>query len=240
MSKKDLPSYFVMFGACICIILLVAARHHPPSRQKIKEIWHGRVYWENSSEVSMASPDKPEMPDIKTNLRTTSKEQFTVHQTTLRPEPINFDKDIEEIENKKSKLRSDITLENPEVPKVHKIPPKAEVQLDQRPVDLSIKKIQSHEKIVFSQNGEDGILEYLFDTIGTTDKYYVEFGAQDGTQCNTRYLRERLGWSGLTMDGSHENKNIGLYKEFITSENIVQLFEKYNVPIEFMTQVNLT
>lgn len=34
-----------MFGACICIILLAAARHHPPSRQKIKEIWHGRMYW---------------------------------------------------------------------------------------------------------------------------------------------------------------------------------------------------
>jgi hypothetical protein len=45
MPHKDLPSYMVMFGACICIILLVAARHHPPSRQKIIEIWHGRVYW---------------------------------------------------------------------------------------------------------------------------------------------------------------------------------------------------
>jgi len=98
MPHKDLPSYFVMFGACICIILLVAARHHPPSRQKIKEIWHGRVYWENSSEVSMASPDKPEMPDIKTNLRTTSKEPFNDHEPTI--EPINFDKDIE---NKMSK-----------------------------------------------------------------------------------------------------------------------------------------
>ena len=77
MSKKDLPSYFVMFGACISIILLVAARHHPPSRQKIKEIWHGRVYWENSSQVSTASPDspiKPETLDINTKLRATSKE----------------------------------------------------------------------------------------------------------------------------------------------------------------------
>ena len=98
MPHKDLPSYMVMFGACICIILLVAARHHPPSRQKIKEIWHGRVYWENSSEVSMASPDKPEMPDIKTNLRTTSKEPFNDHEPTI--EPINFDKDIENIEKK--------------------------------------------------------------------------------------------------------------------------------------------
>ena len=85
MPHKDLPSYMVMFGACICIILLVAARHHPPSRQKIKEIWHGRVYWESSSEVSMASPDKPETLDINTKLRATSKEQFNDHEEIKTP-----------------------------------------------------------------------------------------------------------------------------------------------------------
>jgi len=50
MSGKDLPSYIVMFGACICIILLVAARHPGPGRQKIKEILHGRVYWITDSD----------------------------------------------------------------------------------------------------------------------------------------------------------------------------------------------
>jgi hypothetical protein len=37
---------FVLYAAFISIMLLLVARHHPPSRRKIKEIWHGRVYWE--------------------------------------------------------------------------------------------------------------------------------------------------------------------------------------------------
>ena len=32
------------------------------------------------------------------------------------------------------------------------------------------------------------------------------------------------------MDGGNENESIGLRKEFIQKENIVELFRKYNVP----------
>ena len=59
------------------------------------------------------------------------------------------------------------------------------------------------------------MLEYLFQDIGTTDKYFVEFGTQDGRQINTRYLREVKNWSGLLMDGGHHNPGINLHKEFI-------------------------
>ena len=89
------------------------------------------------------------------------------------------------------------------------------------------------ERKVYSQNGEDGIIERIFDIIGTTNKYFVEFGTQDAAQSNTRYLRDEKGWKGLLMDGEYENKEINLRKEFVTAENVEKLFRKYKVPKEF-------
>jgi hypothetical protein len=62
------------------------------------------------------------------------------------------------------------------------------------------------------------------------NKFFVEFGVENGFECNTRILREHLNWNGLQMDGCNENDSINLRKEFITKENIIELFRKYNVP----------
>ena len=99
-------------------------------------------------------------------------------------------------------------------------------------MDLSI-----FENKIYSQYGEDGITMKLIELIydDTQKKYYVEFGVEDGKECNTRILRENYGWSGLQMDGSNENLYINLRKEFLTKENIVDLFRKYSVP----THINL-
>ena len=94
-------------------------------------------------------------------------------------------------------------------------------------VDLSL-----YEKKVFSQNGEDGVLEEIFHRIGTTNKFYVEFGTESGAECNTRFLREKYGWMGLMMDGKYENHAINLQREFITAENINFLFVKYSIPLD--------
>ena len=52
-----------------------------------------------------------------------------------------------------------------------------------------------------SQKGEDVSLKWTFDNLGTTNKYYVEFGAIDGHQdCNTHYFREVEGWTGLLLE----------------------------------------
>ena len=89
------------------------------------------------------------------------------------------------------------------------------------------------EQKVYSQNGEDGITMKLIDLIydgNNENKFYVEFGVENGSECNTRILREKYNWNGLQMDGNSENDSINLRKEFITKENIVSLFNKYNVP----------
>jgi hypothetical protein len=44
--------------------------------------------------------------------------------------------------------------------------------------------------------GEDGIMEATFRCINTTNQYYLELGVSDGSQCTTRWLREKKGWTG--------------------------------------------
>jgi len=111
----------------------------------------------------------------------------------------------------------------------------------QFPIDSGISKsvactrlqnLQDNEDFTFSQNGEDGLLLGLLDILGmeNSSRTYVEFGVESGVQCNTRILREALGFSGLSMDGGHQNERINLQQEFITESNIIALFEKYSVP----------
>lgn len=89
--------------------------------------------------------------------------------------------------------------------------------------------IWRHEWGFYSQNGEDGVLAFIFHNIGVVHKRYVEFGTQDGQECNTRLLRETQEWSGLLMDGSHDNEAINLHQEWVTAENIMSLLSKYEV-----------
>jgi len=101
---------------------------------------------------------------------------------------------------------------------------------------INNKDLKKYEKKIYSQNGEDGITLEIIKRLyknNKKQKYYVEFGTQDATECNTRILRDKNDWNGLLMDGSNENKSINLNKEFITKENIIDLFKKYKVPKHF-------
>ncbi|KAF0697508.1 Aste57867_11818 [Aphanomyces stellatus] len=88
-----------------------------------------------------------------------------------------------------------------------------------------------HEWGLFSQNGEDGILQHLFHrVVPPSTMYYVEFGAEDGHECNTRFLRQVDGWTGLLLDGSHANASINLHQAWISPNNIVSLLDTHAVP----------
>ena len=96
-----------------------------------------------------------------------------------------------------------------------------------------LSELSLTEEKIYSQNGEDGILLHLFESIGVTNRQYVEFGVEDGTECNTRILRETLNFTGLMMDGGHSNEKINLKQEFVSVDNVLHLFEKYEVPFSF-------
>jgi hypothetical protein len=95
-----------------------------------------------------------------------------------------------------------------------------------------ITGFREREYSIYSQNGEDGVLLWLFANIGTINRppLFVEFGVENGVQCNTRFLRQHLGWQGLMMDGSNENLTINLRREKILVGNINGLLAKYQTP----------
>jgi hypothetical protein len=60
-------------------------------------------------------------------------------------------------------------------------------------------------KDIYSQNGEDGILAAILETIGTADKWCVEFGAWDGQHfSNTCNLIENQGYSAVMIEASKQ------------------------------------
>lgn len=58
---------------------------------------------------------------------------------------------------------------------------------------------------VYSQWGEDGLIDYLVGEVPVGRRVFVEFGVEDYQEANTRFLLTRGGWSGLVMDGGEEN-----------------------------------
>ena len=65
------------------------------------------------------------------------------------------------------------------------------------PVDLS-----AAERSVFSQFGEDGVIERIFEVIEPGPKFAVEFGAHDGVNnSNMRNLVVNHGWSSFQIEG---------------------------------------
>jgi hypothetical protein len=95
-----------------------------------------------------------------------------------------------------------------------------------------MRSINDFEFSVFSQFGEDGIIQYLIDNIEIKSKTFVEFGVENYKESNTRFLMMNNNWGGLVLDGGGRNiayiQNSEVYwrydlqakVNFITKENI--------------------
>ncbi|MBL9116668.1 MAG: hypothetical protein JNJ83_16795 [Verrucomicrobiaceae bacterium] len=60
---------------------------------------------------------------------------------------------------------------------------------------------------VFSQWGEDGIIQHLIHHLKPAEQTFVEFGVETYTEANTRFLLANNNWRGLILDGSDDNMN---------------------------------
>lgn len=70
------------------------------------------------------------------------------------------------------------------------------------------KKIDSLKDVefsVFSQFGDDGIIQWLIQNLDIPNKTFIEFGVGDYSESNTRFLMMNDNWSGFVMDGCKNN-----------------------------------
>jgi hypothetical protein len=100
------------------------------------------------------------------------------------------------------------------------------------------RSIQEAEFKVFSQFGDDGIIQYIIANaeLKPYERRFIEFGVENYTESNTRFLLMNDNWSGLVIDGSQQNidyiKNDAIYWKhdltavcsFIDRENINETF----------------
>lgn len=91
---------------------------------------------------------------------------------------------------------------------------------------------------IYSERDQDVKLVSLFDKahLGTTNKFFVEFGFTGIDNSMSELLRQVHNWTGFRLDGGKREERImrawNLHQHFITPENIVSLFEQHGSPKE--------
>lgn len=117
----------------------------------------------------------------------------------------------------------------------------AKLLIDKIRNSTELKNLKDSEFKVFSQWGEDGIIQYLIHNVAIENDTFVEFGVENYTESNTRFLLVNNNWAGLVIDG--DPKNISFIQSdpiywrhdlkaecaFITKDNINELFESNGV-----------
>lgn len=100
---------------------------------------------------------------------------------------------------------------------------------------MKIGSLEDVEWGVFSQWGEDGIVDWLVQRLPAITPVFIEFGVQNYRESNTRMLLHLRNWRGLVIDGSEPNiadiraqdiswrYDLTAVAGFITRDNINQL-----------------
>lgn len=108
-------------------------------------------------------------------------------------------------------------------------------QLAQR---RAVDTLADVELRVFSQWGEDGIIEWLIQNLPIEHETFIEVGVGGYLEANTRFLLVNRNWRGLIVDSHDDLKHVpgAQYywrhdltcgQEFVTRDNVDALFAKY-------------
>jgi len=103
-----------------------------------------------------------------------------------------------------------------------------------------LPRLADAEFKVFSQFGDDGIIQYLLQQVDIPEgsRKFIEFGVQDYQESNTRFLLMNNNWSGLILDGSSGNiakivadaqfwrHDLTAVAAFIDRDNVNDLFSR--------------
>jgi hypothetical protein len=101
------------------------------------------------------------------------------------------------------------------------------------------KRLARHGHKIYSQNDEDGIIQEVLRRIGPIPRTFIEFGVQDGLECNSLALLVD-GWRGLWLEGSDAqvrsiSGRFGSYlasgqlkvaHAMVTRDNVNELFQR--------------
>ncbi len=102
-------------------------------------------------------------------------------------------------------------------------------------IKKDIHSLSEVEFQVFSQFGDDGIIQWLVNQLPIANKTFIEFGVENYREANTRFLLINNYWSGLVIDGNEKNiesvkadqvhtfYDLQAVCSFITRENINEL-----------------
>jgi hypothetical protein len=72
--------------------------------------------------------------------------------------------------------------------------------------ELAADEIERAEFRVFSQFGEDGIVQFLVQRVPVEHRVFVEIGVEDYAESNTRFLLVHDAWRGLIVDSGSAHR----------------------------------
>ena len=96
----------------------------------------------------------------------------------------------------------------------------------------SVESMEEVEFKVFSEWGEDGIVQYLINNVEVQNKIFIEFGVSDYKESNTRFLLMNNLWKGLIIDSD---------KSFMNSIKKEEIYWRYDLTAvhSFITRENI-